>query len=98
VIIVGCDCFPASAASTFSVKDTAGLTFTSRAVIGIGGNQFVHEWYAIAPGRLSSDMISVTTTDTERRGTGSSPSGYRGQTQPTRSTLTPYSPPHRRTM
>jgi hypothetical protein len=62
VIIVGCDCFPIGTA--FSVKDTAGLTFTARTgQVSIGGNQFLQEWYAIAPSPLSSDVISVTTTD-----------------------------------
>jgi hypothetical protein len=63
VIIVGCDCFPIGTA--FSVKDTAGLTFTARTgQVNIGGKQFLQEWYAIAPSTLSSDVISVTTTYT----------------------------------
>ncbi len=64
VIIVGCNCYPISEASTFSVSDTAGLTFHSLAEISIGGNEFMEEWYAIAPSRLTSDTISVTSTDT----------------------------------
>src|ERR1700722_15221725 len=63
VIIVACDCWPSGVA--FSVKDSAGLTFIQReSQLSIGGNQFVQTWYAISPSRLSSDAISVTTTDT----------------------------------
>jgi hypothetical protein len=63
VVIVGCDCFPVGTA--FSVKDSAGLTFSPRTTqLGIGGGQFVQEWYAIASSPLTSDVISLTTTDT----------------------------------
>jgi hypothetical protein len=62
VIIVGCDCFPLGTA--FSVKDTAGLTFSARtAQLSVGGGQFLQEWYAVAPHPLSSDVVSVTTAD-----------------------------------
>jgi hypothetical protein len=58
VVVVGCDCWPNGAA--FTVKDTAGLTFTPRTVqVGIGGGQFIQTWYAIAPSPLSGDSISV---------------------------------------
>ena len=63
VIIVGCDCWPSG--TTFSVKDSAGLTFIPReSQLDIGGGQFVQTWYAISTSALSSDTISVTTTDT----------------------------------
>ena len=63
VIIVGCDCFPYGTA--FSVHDTAGLTFAPReSQLNIGGGQFIQTWYAISSSPLSSDVISVTTTDT----------------------------------
>jgi hypothetical protein len=63
VIIVGCDCFQSG--TTFSVTDSAGLTFTPReSQLSIGGGQFVQTWYAISTSPLSSDTISVTTAET----------------------------------
>lgn len=60
VIIVGCDCWPLG--GSFSVKDTAGLTFSTRtAQLSIGGGQFIQTWYAIASTPLTSDSISVQT-------------------------------------
>ncbi|MDA4112898.1 MAG: PQQ-binding-like beta-propeller repeat protein [Thaumarchaeota archaeon] len=61
VIIVACDCWPVG--GPFSVKDTAGLTFVQRtAQLSIGGNQFIQEWYAVAPSPLAGDSISVQTS------------------------------------
>ncbi len=63
VIIVGCDCLPAGA--SFSVSDTAGLTFHPRtAQLGIGGSQFIQTWYAVAPAAVTADSISVQTPST----------------------------------
>ena len=60
VIVVGCNCWPVG--GSFSVSDTAGLAFSARtSQINIGGGQFIQTWYAIAPGPLSSDVISVKT-------------------------------------
>jgi len=62
VIIVGCDCF---GGGTWSVKDTAGLTFTSRTdQVAIGGNQWMETWYAISANVLNADSISIQTTST----------------------------------
>ncbi|MGA2665974.1 MAG: hypothetical protein ABSF83_13630, partial [Nitrososphaerales archaeon] len=61
VIIVACDCWPYGGA--FGVTDSAGLTFQPRTgQVSIGGDQFIQEWYAIAPSALSSDVISVQTS------------------------------------
>ena len=61
VIIVGCNCWPAWGA--FTVTDTTGLVFHARtAPLGIGGNQFVQTWYAIAPSPLTGDSISIQTS------------------------------------
>ena len=61
VIIVGCDCWPQG--GSFSVRDSAGLTFSQRTPqMSIGGNQFVQTWYAVASAPLTQDVISVVTT------------------------------------
>lgn len=43
-----------------TVSDTAGLTWTQRAVIDPLGFIPIYEWYAISPGTLSGDVISIT--------------------------------------
>ena len=46
-----------------SITDTAGLTWQERARnVGIAGQYFEEEWYAIATSSLSSDVITITQT------------------------------------
>jgi len=59
VIIVSCGCYTST--TTFTIADVAGLTWTSRASTGnFGGNTKELEWYAIATGTLSADVITIT--------------------------------------
>lgn len=60
IILVGCNCLPLG--GPFSVKDSAGLSFSARTPqLNTGGGQFVQEWYAISSSPLTQDIVSVVT-------------------------------------